>query len=132
MMLKRWPTIKRGIVPKSPVIPIRYVNCHPIKLYSVIESVESRRKWYCNTKRCVSTSFYNLLLFNEICRNFRIFRMLSRHSITSFHLTRYVKLSGYSGYSAVMHNTKSSIMLWQMRSSDYAAVMRKSIPDQEM
>ena len=74
----------------------------------------------------------NLLLINAIRYFFRIFLLLSRHAITLWNLTRYVVFSEYSYYSANTRNTIDKFDLWQIRNSDYAADMRKSISNKEM
>jgi hypothetical protein len=71
-------------------------------------------------------------MFNEIRYFFWIYRLFSRHAVTSCYITRYGVFSGRADYSADMRNTFGSLALWQIQNSDYPADMRKSIPDQEM
>ena len=68
----------------------------------------------------------------EIRCFFRIYRLFSRHAVTSCYIIRYGVFSGRADYSADMRNTFDSLALWQIQYSDYSADMRKSIPEQEM
>ncbi len=62
----------------------------------------------------------------------KIFRLLSRHAVTSLYLTRYGDFSDYDGYSADTRNINPGIVLWQIQSSDYAADTRNSKRDKEI
>jgi hypothetical protein len=49
----------------------------------------------------------------------------SRHAIKHYQIKRYVRIAGFSDYSADMRNTNSSIDLWPIQFSDYSADVRK-------
>jgi hypothetical protein len=67
-----------------------------------------------------------MLMYNKKQHFSWLCRLLSRHAITCYRLTRYGVFSGYDGYRADMRNTNSINVLWQIRSSDYPADMRNS------
>jgi hypothetical protein len=74
----------------------------------------------------------NILILNEIRRFFQIYRLFSRHAVTSCYIIRYGVFSDRADYSADMRNTFGSLALWQVQNSDYSADMRKSIPEKKM
>jgi hypothetical protein len=69
---------------------------------------------------------HNSLIHNEIRQFSGICRLSCRHAVRYCESRRYIVFSGYDGYPTDTRNANSSIVLWQMRSSDYPADTRKS------
>ena len=74
----------------------------------------------------------NILMVNEIRCFCRIYRLFSRHAVTSCYIIRYGVFSGRADYSVDMRNIFDSLALWQIQYSDYSVDMRKSRSEQEM